>query len=395
MKMLQKNQIPTPRMKLANNLNQVQEITNAIGTDLVIKAQVLAGGRGKGVFSNGFKGGVQACHKDEAVDIASKMLSQRLITKQTGEKGKPCNSVLICERLYIKKEFYCAVMLSREGYVLVGSDQGGMDIETVARENPKAIHKLVTLDLSLNQAKEFAKQIGFKEQSHQAGEVIYKLYKLFTESDSTLIEINPLVVTNESKVVCMDCKMNFDDNAEFRQKRIFDKRDLSQEDSREIEASKANLNYIELDGTIGCLVNGAGLAMATMDIIKLHGGSPSNFLDVGGGATSSQVTKAFQIIQSDPKVNAILVNIFGGIMRCDVIAQGILEAASTLNLSIPLVVRLQGTKVDEAKKLMIESGMRVIIVDDLDEAAEKVVKMSHIVEMAKSTNIKVNFELPI
>merc|ERR1711974_248712 len=250
--------------------------------------------------------------------------------------------------------------------------------------------------VSDDQCQQLTKAMGFPSSStDQVTTQIKNLYTMFTRTDATQIEINPLVETSEGQIMCLDAKVNFDDNAAFRQKEIFSMRDYSQEDEREVKASKYDLNYIGLDGTIGCLVNGAGLAMATMDIIKLHGGSPANFLDVGGGATAAQVKEAFKIITSDPKVNAIMVNIFGGIMRCDVIAEGIIAAAKELKLATPIVVRLQGTNVDEAKVLIATSGMKILPISDLEEAARLAVRLSDIVGIAKTAHVDVNFEIPI
>ena len=265
--------------------------------------------------------------------------------------------------------------------MLVGSNQGGMDIEAVAAKDPDAIKTLpVDIDagLSLEQAKAFAKEMGFQgeETVRQAGEIMTRLYKLALEKDTSLVEINPLAEDDTGKVICLDAKLNFDDNADFRQSKVFELRDKSQEDKREIDASEFKLNYIGLDGNIGCLVNGAGLAMATMDIIKLHGGEPANFLDVGGGATAEQVAEAFRIISSDQRVSCIFVNIFGGIMRCDIIAEGIIKAASKLNLTIPLVVRLQGTNMNEAKELISKSNLGIISIDNMTEASKKAVTLA-------------------
>ncbi|SAL96193.1 hypothetical protein [Absidia glauca] len=351
-----------------------------------------------GHFSNGYKGGVKTFSTpEEAQYLAEKMIGHNLITKQTGAEGKPCNAVYICERKYARREYYFAILMDRQsaGPVLVASSEGGMDIETVAKENPDAIVKLpvdIKKGLAFEDAKELAKKIGISNVAQEdAAHTFMNLYKLFTERDATQVEINPLSETNDHQVLCMDAKLNFDDNAEFRQKEVFELRDFTQEDAREIAAAKYNLNYIGLDGSIGCLVNGAGLAMATMDIIQLHGGKPANFLDVGGGATPEAVKAAFEIITSDPHVSSAFVNIFGGIMRCDVIAEGIIAAAKELDLNIPLVVRLKGTKVDEAKKLIAESGLRIFAVDDLDTAASKAVNFSSIVTDARKAGIKVQF----
>jgi succinyl-CoA synthetase beta subunit len=370
--------------------------------DLVIKAQVLAGGRGKGTFESGLKGGVRLIYSStEARMFAEKMLGQKLITKQTGAGGRICNAVYIVEREYARREYYFAILMDRktQGPVLVASSQGGVDIESVAAENPNAIITEsvdIIKGLSIDQARSLAKKVGFAQTYvDDAAETMLKLYKMFMEKDCTLVEINPMAISSSGSVVCMDAKINFDDNAEFRQPEVFKLRDPTQEDPREVEATKFNLNYIGLSGSIGCLVNGAGLAMATMDIIKLHGGEPANFLDVGGGASSKQVTEAFKLISSDPRVHSIMVNIFGGIMRCDIIAQGIINAVNELGLNIPVVVRLQGTRVTEAKALLEKSGLRIISTDDLEEAAEKAVQLSNIVQLAKKAKLHVSFELPI
>lgn len=281
--------------------------------------------------------------------IIYQSIGHNLVTRQTGEKGIVCNKVMVVERLYPRREYYFAIMLERayNGPVIIASSQGGMAIEDVAKESPEAIiTEPINIDTGLRkeQALSIVKQIGFHPNSHnQAADLMMKLYELFLKKDASMIEINPMIEDSNGQVICIDAKCRFDDNAEFRQKEIYSLKDSSQIDQKEVEAQKHSLNYISLDGDIGCLVNGAGLAMATMDIIKLHGGNPANFLDVGGGATSSQVKEAFRIISSDPKVHAILVNIFGGIMRCDIIAEGIIAAAQTLKLKIPIVVRLQGT----------------------------------------------------
>ncbi|KAF8924120.1 beta' subunit [Haplosporangium bisporale] len=286
-----------------------------------------------------------------------------------------------------------------QGPVMVASSQGGVDIESVAAENPDAILQLpIDINKGVDRAavRDLAERMGFTPKCvDQATDTMINLYDLFMQKDATMVEINPMAESADHEVICMDAKINFDDNAEFRQKEVHALRDVTQEDPREVAAAKYNLNYIGLDGSIGCLVNGAGLAMSTMDIIKLHGGEPANFLDVGGGATAEQVTEAFKIISSDPRVTTIFTNIFGGIMSCRVIAQGIIAAASTLQLQIPLVVRLQGTEVDEAKKLIAESGLRIITSDDLDDAASKSVKLSKMVSMARDAKINVSFELPI
>lgn len=283
--------------------------------------------------------------------------------------------------------------------MIIASSQGGVNIEEVAKENPEAIVTEpidVKKGIQKSQAEKVVQKLGFHpDVSAQAVEMICKLYNVFIDNDASMLEINPMVEDSSGQVYCLDAKCRFDDNAEFRHKDLFAKRDWSQVDPKEVQASKFNLNYIPLDGDIGCLVNGAGLAMATMDIIKLHGGEPANFLDVGGGATATQVMEAFRLISSDSKVQAILVNIFGGIMRCDVIAEGIIMAAKTLSLKIPIIVRLQGTRVEDAKALIASSDLRIIACDDLDEAAKIACKLSAIVGLAKSASVDVKFELPI
>jgi succinyl-CoA synthetase beta subunit len=396
--------INVPKFKVSKTAEDVKKVfeSGELGKDVVIKAQVLAGGRGKGSFSSGMKGGVKMAYTAAEAETYSKnMLGHRLYTKQTGREGKPCNDVMVCERLYPRREFYFAITLERayQAPVIITSTQGGGNIEQIAMDNPDAIIKQpidISVGLTDEMAMDLANKLGFAGQSKtDAADIMQKLYKLFRERDCILLEINPFTETTDGSVICMDCKINIDDNCEFRQKDIFALKDDLQEDWRDVKAAKANLNYIGLDGEIGCLVNGAGLAMATMDIIKLHGGNAANFLDVGGGATASQVKEAFELITADPRVQAILVNIFGGIMRCDVIAEGIIAAAKELDLSVPIVVRLQGTNVEEAKILIATSSLKIIACDNLDEAAKIVVKMSEIVGLAKSSGVSVRFELPI
>merc|ERR1711971_7222 len=383
MSLLQEAGVPVPKFGLAKTSAEAKQIAEDIGsTDLVVKAQVLAGGRGKGSFKGGYKG----------------MIGDFLITKQTGADGRICNSVMVTERKYTRKEYYIAIMNERafNGPVIIASSEGGVNIEETAEKNPDAIVKFpidVVEGLSKEGALEVAAKLGINPAKHEdvAGTLL-NLYDLFLTKDASMVEINPYAEDNKGDFVCLDAKLKFDDNADFRQKGVFDQRDWSQEDAKEVEAANFNLNYIALDGDIGCMVNGAGLAMATMDIIKLHGGSPANFLDVGGGATAHQVKEAFKIITGDPKVNAILVNIFGGIMRCDVIAEGIIAAARELNLTTPIVVRLQGSMVDEAKVLIASSGLKILPVSDLEEAARLVCKLSQIVEIAKDAQIMVKIQ---
>jgi len=358
---------------------------------MVIKAQVLAGGRGKGTFDNGLKGGVRVIYSPtEAKMFAEQMIGHKLITKQTGAAGRLCSSVYICERKFARREFYLAVLMDRasQGPVIVSSSQGGVDIEGVAKENPDAI-TTTYIDINVGVTDEIAHNIavglGFSEQCiEDAKNTIKKLYQIFLEKDATQIEINPLTETSDHQVLCMDAKFGFDDNADYRQQEIFSKRDTTQEDPEEVRAAKSGLNFIKLDGDIGCLVNGAGLAMATMDIIKLNGGQPANFLDVGGGATPAAIKEAFELITSDSKVTAVFVNIFGGIVRCDAIAHGLINTVQSLNLKIPIIARLQGTNVEKAHEIINDSGLKIFSIDDLQSAAEKAVQLSKVVKMGKS-----------
>jgi len=357
-----------------------QKLLDEGAAELVVKAQIHAGGRGKGFFDNGFKGGVHITSSAaEVASLASNMLGNSLITKQTGPEGQMTSKLLIHEGIDFDRELYLAFVMDRayNGPVLVCSTQGGMDIEEVSESDPDAI-KTMPIDIMAGiqpeQTKWAADILGFEGKSNQdAQEQIKNLYKLFVATDCTQLEINPLVQTKDGLVYCVDAKLNFDESADYRQKDIFEMRDTSMEDAREVAASKFNLNYIGLDGEIGCMVNGAGLAMATMDIIKLHGGSPANFLDVGGGATETQVEEAFKIISGDSKVKAVLVNIFGGIMKCDVISAGIVKAAEKIGLDFPLIVRLEGTNVEKGNQILKDSGLNIITAADLDDAAIKAV----------------------
>ncbi|MCD7467418.1 hypothetical protein HAX54_004839 [Datura stramonium] len=348
--------------------------------EVVVKSQVLAGGRGLGTFKNGFQGGVHIVKADQAEEIASKMLGQVLVTKQTGAQGKVVSKVYLCEKMSLVNEMYFSIILDRvtAGPLIIACRKGGTSIEDLAEKFPDMIIK-VPIDVFKGISDEDAAKVvdGLAPKvadRNDSIEQVKKLYKLFCETDCTMLEINPLAETSDNKLVAADAKLNFDDNAAYRQKEIFSLRDSSQEDPREVAAAKADLNYIGLDGEIGCMVNGAGLAMATMDIIKLHGGTPANFLDVGGNATEGQVVEAFKILTADEKVKAILVNIFGGIMKCDVIASGIVNAAKQVKLKVPVVVRLEGTNVEQGKRILKESGMTLITAEDLDDAAEKAVK---------------------
>ncbi|KAI0728605.1 succinate-CoA ligase [Fomitopsis betulina] len=385
-KLLNSYGIPTPKSIAAKSPEEAVEAAQQfVSTGCVIKAQVLAGGRGKGKFDNGFQGGVHVVSSPEqAQEFATKMLGSKLITKQTGAAGRICNAVMLAERENASHEYYVAVLNDRntEGPVLVASAQGGMNIEEVAAKDPSAIITTpinFERGLSKPEALDVAKKLGFKTDTalNEAADIFINLYKIFKEKDATQIEINPLGETTDGRVLCMDAKFGFDDNAEFRQKDIFALRDITQEEPSEVEAQKANLNFIKLDGNIGCLVNGAGLAMATMDVLALHGGNPANFLDVGGGATPETVKTAFSILLADPKVKSIFINIFGGIMRCDYIAEGVIRATKELGLTIPLVVRLKGTKEAEAKQMIRESGLKIMPFDELDDAAESAVQLAH------------------
>tara|TARA_Y100001970_G_scaffold268184_1_gene359102 strand:- start:6440 stop:7600 length:1161 start_codon:yes stop_codon:yes gene_type:complete len=339
----------------------------------VLKAQIHAGGRGKA-------GGVKILNSIEELSTAAEnMLGKNLITHQTGPEGKEIKRLYVEESTEIDKEFYlsCLVDRSSSKIAFISSDQGGMDIEEVAKNNPQ---KIITTKVNLEEeiSEEDCKKIVeiFNlniDSKKQAMNLIKSVYKMFIETDANLIEINPLILTKDNKIVCLDAKMNFDDNALFRHPDILKLRDLTEEEETEIEASKYDLSYIKLDGSIGCMVNGAGLAMATMDIIKLHGEEPANFLDVGGGASKEKVSAAFKIILSDKNVRGILINIFGGIMRCDVLAQGVVEAAKEINIEVPLVVRLAGTNFEEGKKILDNSGLKIISASDLSDASKKIV----------------------
>jgi len=400
---MKKYGIKVPSGSVADTPDEAEKIAEALNTnDLIVKAQILAGGRGLGTFESGLKGGVQLCHNPKEVRfLAEKMLGKKLMTKQTGAEGRIVSKILIARRHFLRRESYFAILLDREskGPVMIASSQGGVDIEKVAAENPQAIIKEkidITKGPQPHQTKNLASALGYDEKLIPDLQATFtNLYKLFMEKDALMVEVNPLAETSENEVMCIDAKINFDDNAMFRQKDIHDMEDSTQKDPREVEAAKADLNYIGLDGNIGCLVNGAGLAMATMDMIQLHGGSPANFLDVGGGATQQQVTSAIKILTNDPKVKVILINIFGGIMKCDVIALGVIQAVKELSLKIPLVVRLQGTNMAEAKRVLSDSGLRILTADDLDDAASKSVKAAQIIHLAETANLNIKFELPL
>jgi succinyl-CoA synthetase beta subunit len=348
----------------------------------VVKAQIHAGGRGAGKFKNNpaGKGGVRLCKtKDDVKTAAQAMMNQVLVTKQTGPEGKEVKRLYVTDGVDIKKEYYCSVVLDRatSRITFLVSTEGGMDIEEVAHKHPEKITK-VSIDPATGMQGFHARKLAFGlgldgDTLKSATKFFAALYKAFTQLDCSIVEINPLIVTDKGDVVALDAKMNFDDNALFRQPEVSALRDLDEEDEKERIAKDHELSYVALDGNIGCMVNGAGLAMATMDIIKLYGGMPANFLDVGGGADKARVTAAFKIILSDPNVKGVLVNIFGGIMKCDIIAEGIIAAAKEVKLNVPLVVRLEGTNVNEGKKILAGSGLPIIAADNLADAAQKVV----------------------
>jgi succinyl-CoA synthetase beta subunit len=353
------------------------------GNSIVVKAQIHAGGRGKGTFKDGFQGGVHVVSTPEdAKAKAEAMLGNVLVTKQTGEAGKEVSTVYFNDATDIDKEYYLAILMDRATSkpVIIASTEGGMDIEEVAENTPEKILKVLidpTLGIRPYQARQVAFGLELKGDSFkQCVKLVTKLYAFFWQKDCSQVEVNPLVTTPSGDVLALDAKVNFDSNALYRHPDVVELRDLSEEDPKEVEASKFDLNYIALDGSVACMVNGAGLAMATMDIIKHYGGSPANFLDVGGGATEEQVENAFSILVADDAVKAILVNIFGGIMKCDVIATGIVNAARNLDLTVPLVVRLEGTNVEEGKKILADSGLALEPADSLAEAAEKVVQLA-------------------
>lgn len=371
---LRKFGVATLKGQVAHSPEEAMAVAKEIGGNIwVVKAQIHAGGRGKG-------GGVKIAKSLEEVgDLTKKMIGMTLVTHQTGPEGKVVQKVFIEQGCNIAKEYYVACLIDRATgkAAMMASSEGGMDIEEVAEHNPNAIKKVdidPTIGLAPFQARELAFQIGMApEIVNKAAKFFTGLYNAFITTDCSIAEINPLVVTKEGDVLCLDAKMNFDSNALYRHQDIVEMRDLNEEEPSEIEASKYDLAFIKLDGNIGCLVNGAGLAMATLDIIKLHGSSPANFLDVGGGANKEKVTAAFKIILKDPNVKGILVNIFGGIMKCDIIADGVIAASKELGLKVPLVVRLEGTNVELGKKMLRESGLNITPADDLTDAAKKIV----------------------
>ena len=371
---LEAYQVPVPRGHVAFTPDEAVKAAEELGGPVwVVKAQIHAGGRGKG-------GGVKVVKSLEEVrEEATRMLGMTLITHQTGPDGREVGRIYVEDGSDIARELYLSALVDRatSRISFIASTEGGMDIEEVAAQTPE---KILTIDvdpaggISGHHGRQIAFALGLEgDQVKQATALIANLYRAFVEKDMSLLEINPLVVTGSGDLICLDAKVNFDSNALYRHDDIMDLRDLAEEDPAEVKASEFDLNYIKLDGTIGCMVNGAGLAMATMDIIKLYGAEPANFLDVGGGATKEKVTEAFKIIMSDDNVEGILVNIFGGIMRCDVIAEGVVAAARETRLAVPLVVRLAGTNVELGQKILSESGLTIIPADDLDDAAEKIV----------------------
>ncbi len=375
--------VPVPKGAAATSLESFNTTLATLPEGAtMVKSQIHAGGRGKGTFTNGFKGGVKFCKtKAEAEETAGKMLGNTLVTAQTGPAGRKVQTIYFTVASTIKKEYYLAILLDRATSkpVIVASTEGGVEIEKVAHDTPEKLFKIVidpAFGLAEYQIRELIFKLGFDAtESKNAAKLIRNLYKFYWETDSSMVEINPLITTPEGEVLALDAKVSFDDNALFRHPEIVALRDLNEEDSKEIEASKYSLSYIALDGSIACLVNGAGLAMSTMDIIKHFGGEPANFLDVGGGASKDQVVAAFKIIVGDPNVKGILVNIFGGIMDCNVIATGIVEAVKEVGLKLPLVVRLEGNNVAAGKATLAKSGLTIVSGDSMADAAKKIVKL--------------------
>ncbi len=382
--LLMKYGVAVPRGGVAYTPEEAENVARELGGPIwVVKSQIHAGGRGAGRFADDPEGagGVRLCRSlDEVKENARKMLGHVLVTKQTGVGGKQVKRLYIEEGCDIARELYLGMLIDRgtSRVTVMASTEGGMDIEDVAAKTPEKILK-VAIDPAIGMmpyhGREIAFGLGLKGREVGAAvKFLLAMYTALNQLDASIVEINPLVVTGNGGVIALDAKMNFDDNALFRHKDVADMRDEDEEDATELEAARHELNYIKLDGEIGCMVNGAGLAMATMDIIKLHGGEPANFLDVGGGATRERVTVAFKIILGDPNVKGILVNIFGGIMRCDVIAEGVVAAAREVSLQVPLVVRLEGTNVDLGKQILVDSGLPIVSADDLGDAAEKIVQ---------------------
>ena len=375
--LFKRHNIKVPNLIVISNSNETRSSCEKLGGSVwVVKAQVHAGGRGKG-------GGVIVCHEiEDAVKASEKLLGSNLITPQTDSNGQPINQVVIEAGQEISKELYLGLLVDRstESITILASTEGGMDIEEVASETPEKIIKkpIDPLgELSINECNDVATKLGLNLSLYdQFASTLIGLYSIFTDNDANLIEINPLIITKQNEIIALDGKIDFDDNALYRNEAIANLRDVEQEDEKERSASEYQLNYISLDGTVGCMVNGAGLAMATMDLIEYHGGSPANFLDVGGGTTAERVAKAFEIIQSGKNVNSILVNIFGGIVRCDLIASGILQAIEKVGLTLPIIVRLEGTNAKEGLKILNGSDFNIITEADLTKAAKQAVEMA-------------------
>jgi succinyl-CoA synthetase beta subunit len=368
--------IPVPNGIVASTSEEAKEAATALGTSIVVvKAQIHAGGRGKG-------GGIKiAKSPEEAAQKAAELLGKPLVTPQTGPEGRIVRKVLIEQGLDIAKEYYLGIVLDRQASmpVVMASAEGGMDIETLAKERPESLIKFHVRERQIqpHQTRRFAYGIGVPSDSiSKTTNFLTQLFKLFVEKDASLAEINPLILTRQGDILALDAKINFDDNALFKHPDIVSLRDTNEEDPFEVEASRYGLNYVKLAGTVGCMVNGAGLAMATMDIIKLAGGQPANFLDVGGGAKKDQIVNAFRILTSDPDVKAVLINIFGGILRCDVLAQGVVDAASELRLTLPVVVRMEGTNVEKGREILLNSGLKFTVANSMKDAAEKVVRLA-------------------
>jgi succinyl-CoA synthetase beta subunit len=381
--LLEKFGVPVPKGAAAKTPEEfINALTELPEGPTMVKSQIHAGGRGKGVFTDGYKGGVKFCKsKAEAKEVAARMLGNTLVTAQTGPAGRKVQTIYFTVASDIKKEYYLAILLDRAASrpVIVASTEGGVEIEKVAHETPEKIFKVVVdpaFGLADFQVRELVTRLGFSgAEAKNASRLIRSLYAMYWETDAAMVEVNPLISTPTGEVLALDAKVSFDDNSLFRHPEIVALRDLNEEDPKETEASKHALNYIALDGDIACLVNGAGLAMSTMDIIKHFGGSPANFLDVGGGATKSQVVAAFKIILGDPNVKGIFVNIFGGIMDCNVIATGIVDAVREVGLKLPLVVRLEGNNVDAGKATLASSGLTIVSGDSMADAAQKIVKL--------------------
>jgi len=372
--------VPVPNGSAASTPDEAQKIASGLGTPkVVVKSQIHAGGRGKGRLKGTDLGGVVVTDAGKAGEVAKKMLGQVLVTKQSGPEGKEVRRVLVEEGISIVAEYYVALLLDRaaQAPVFIASAEGGTEIEEVAAERPEAIHKLTISPITGYQpwmGRKLGFALGLKpELVNPFAKMCAALYAAFTGTDASMVEVNPMIVTGDGRILALDAKVSFDDNALYRHADLKELRDLTEEDPLEVEASKFGINYIKLDGNIACMVNGAGLAMGTMDIIKHHGGAPANFLDVGGGATKEMVTNAFRILLGDPEVKTVLINIFGGIMRCDVVAEGVVAASREVGVKVPVVVRLEGTNVEKGKEILKDSGLKFLIADGMKDAAEKAV----------------------